>query len=62
MLEALAVVALIAVLVLLVMGWWQFASQGGFLNFWMAWNLMDCAGKVLMLLLSLIASMFNSDS
>jgi hypothetical protein len=61
MVEVLVVIALIAVLALLVVGWFHYASEGGFLNFWIAFNLMDCAGHVLTALIAVIGGMFNSD-
>jgi len=62
MVEVLVVIALVLVLAVLVVAWFHHASEGGFWNFWIAFNLMDCAGHVLTALIAVIGSMFNSDS
>lgn len=62
MLEVLVIIGLVAVLILLVMAWYHYATTGSALNFWVAYNLMDCAGNVLLAIVALIANMFNSDS
>jgi len=54
--------ALVLILALLVVAWYQHTREGGFWNFWMAWNIMDLAGHVAALLLTVLASMFKSDS
>ena len=53
---------LVLVLALLVFAWFQHTSEGGFFNFWMAWNIMDLAGHVFTALLAVLAAMFKSDS
>lgn len=58
----LACIALTLLLVLLVCGWFYWASEGGILGFFMAWNIMDTAGHVLTALVALLASMFSNDS
>jgi hypothetical protein len=56
------VLLLVVVLAALLYAWGTYVNEGGFFGFWMAWNIMDAAGHVAALLLTVLASMFKSDS
>lgn len=64
--ELIGTIALVLLLVLLLVAciaaWGYWCKEGGFFGFWMAWNTLDLAGHVLTLLLTVLASMFKSDS
>ena len=56
------IVLLVAVLVVLLYAWGYHCKEGGFWNFWMAWNILDLAGHVCAALLALLASLFNNNN
>jgi len=56
------VLLLVLILVALLYSWGYWCSEGSFFGFWMAWSAMDAAGHVAALLLTVLASMFKSDS
>jgi hypothetical protein len=56
------VLVLVLVLVALLLSWYYWCSEGGFIGFYMAWNAIEMAGHVAALLLTVLASMFKSDS